>query len=787
LHGLVALLFRRAGIPRRHTSTAAIAAAAILAATAVSVLFLARDRIEEREMGQGRPAVRYVVLDYAAPDASDTEISLSMQAARALRDLLDGWRSVSVVPEAAMEGPAAELFTAGVAPSSYALGTGLAERFDADYRVQVQVRNRDRPGSSESVTRGAEQTIQVNATLFQKSRDRLIDTFDDEGPVDSIGPIMIGIAMNILDLQGDVEDWELLRARSSDHRAVAAFDSARIALWSWRLAEAHRLLEASLERDSIFALAHHLLAETMYWEMARDDERLFELGPRIEFHSAQAERFGAGRLRPTEREAVVAFRAFWRGDYEGARDRYDRLIEHNPHDLEMLVMRGAIEVEDPILVNNEIGEQLPRSNLNVAHRMFDTAMALNQDWELARGHLLEIDRMVIEAAYLRQRGVGFQERGSGSLTPYAKRETVDQVYFCPVYSDSIAWRRLTSSGCPIDSASRATAETLHRQTMNRLEWLAEVYQNQPRHYEELGSLLLWERSLPGCDADPIRSDSLFAAAYEHFQRAFQIREARGDSATPQLQARLANLHLGVGEFDAAIEIGREVLELLPEWKSLRGTPPPSATANPFLAAGEAETAAEIAESIWGRNSVSLQADDGRWIDAQGQYGRLLALEALGASGTGGRAVTDRLVLLRRSWQSKSLSGRDRVALRKAALPYVGLALVHVPAHWRGWFEDWEKYDLEIPALWKGLFAAHSDPPDHLEARERLEESLAEAGVRSDPVRVRATDLYLPILLAQRIGADDVEARLMDRLSRCPLRLDAFEPGWGVMRVLSGAD
>ncbi len=787
LHGLVALLFRRAGIPRRHTSTAAIAAAAIMAATAVSILFLTRDRIQEREMGQGRPAVRYVVLDYAAPDATDTEISLSMQAARVLRDLLDGWRSVSVVPEAAMEGPKADLFTAGVAPSSYALGTGLAERFGADFRVQVQVTSQDPLGASEPVTFNRGQPVQIDVSVFHESRDRLFDTFMEKGPVDSLAPMMTRIAMRILDLQGGAEDWDLLRARSPDHRAVAALDSARVALWAWRLAEAHRLLETALERDSSFALAHHLLAETMYWEMARDDERLFELGGKIDHHSRLADRYADGRLRPGEQQAVLAFRAFWSGHYDSARVLYDSLIRHEANDLEALVMRGAVEVEDPIAIALEDGTLLPRRNLNTARSLFDTATALNPIWELAFGHMHEINLDVTRAARLRWYGIGFEGQDAEPVTPYAKREAGDQLWFCPVIAaDTIAWRSMDENGCPIDAQAEAGAADLHARTVERLDWMADVRRDQPRHHEELADLLLWERALSGCDGDPVSSDSLLASASSHIHRALEMRS----DTTPSQRVFLANLRLANGEVEAARVTVERALDELHEWESRYGTPPPTSAANPFLASGDAALPARIVERVWGENSAAIRDPvygEAASLSTQGQWGRLNVLQALGSVGAAGPEVSEQLSLLRRAWRSAPMSDRDRAALRLASLPYVGPALVHLPEEWSAWFGGWGQYDLPVPPVWEGLFAAAEDPPDLTGARARLARSVALLGTDPFDSRVRAVDLYLPILLAQRTGAEEIEAELMKRLSLCTPSVNGFDASWGVMGSLGVVD
>ena len=49
------------------------------------------------------------------------------------------------------------------------------------------------------------------------------------------------------------------------------------------------------------------------------------------------------------------------------------------------------------------------------------------------------------------------------------------------------------------------------------------------------------------------------------------------------------------------------------------------------------------------------------------------------------------------------------------------------------------------------------------------------------------DLYLPIVLAESIGATDVADGLRGRLSRCALRLDGFDAGWAMWSSLGMID
>jgi hypothetical protein len=273
-------------------------------------------------------------------------------------------------------------------------------------------------------------------------------------------------------------------------------------------------------------------------------------------------------------------------------------------------------------------------------------------------------------------------------------------------------------------------------------------------------------------------------ARRHVERALVIRR----DTTPQDRILLASLYLGSGDLESAIAATERALDDLPGWVSRDSTPPPTAAANSFLAAGRAHPAVEILERVWGENTTGLTdpQDRERSIDAYGMYPVLYALLALGMLEENGSDVTDRIDRLRRAWSDPQLSERDRVALRLASLSYVGPALAHLPDEWEKWFGGWNQYGLDVPPVWKGLFAAAESPPDSLEARARLDEELENLSADPSDRPVRAEDLYLPLVLAERIGAADVEGELRGRLSRCALQLDGFDPGWA-MRSSPGLD
>jgi tetratricopeptide (TPR) repeat protein len=310
-----------------------------------------------------------------------------------------------------------------------------------------------------------------------------------------------------------------------------------------------------------------------------------------------------------------------------------------------------------------------------------------------------------------------------------------------------------------------------------LDHWASVERDQPRHHEELTAFLLWERQTHRCDADLVRADSLLAVARWHFERALEMR---GDT-TPQNRLTLASLYLGSGDLDAALAESDRALERMVGWESQDHAPPAPSAANTYLAAGRSHPAIDILERVWGENTMAFldPQDPNRSIDSADMYGTLNAIEMLGSLGLNGPDVARRFDILHRAWRDAPLPERDRVALRLASLSYVGPALAHSPDEWEEWFGGWDEYGLEPPAIWKGLLAAGEIPADTAEARARLEDALGDLDQKPFARPIRPAQIYLPTLLAERIGADTIAAELRQRLAGCVLRLESLDPGWAM--------
>jgi tetratricopeptide (TPR) repeat protein len=419
-------------------------------------------------------------------------------------------------------------------------------------------------------------------------------------------------------------------------------------------------------------------------------------------------------------------------------------------------------------------------------RMFNTATTLNPDWDLSWGHLIAIVLEVGKIARRGQAGLGFEPPEAEPVTPYERnRDTEEQLWYCPVVeADTIAWREVTIDGCPLDPAAREGASRLYSETVDRVfDWMTGIGLDRPRHHVQLADLLLEERESIGCEGDQVRADSLLDAAQAHFERALEMLA----DTTPQQRVSLANLYLARSDLDRALGQAERALAELPDWEQPgSGVPPPLAAANPFLAAGRPETAARIVARIWSENTASFPhpLDPDRTIRAQGQYARLLSLEGLGFAAEAGPEIAERLSRVLGAWRDAPIPDRDEAALRRATLDIVGPALVHAPELWEDWFADWDRYGLEPPPVWKGFVALSENPLNRTEAVARLEESIAALNARgADSDRVSAAEFYLPLLLARAVGATDTETDLLQRLSRCMLQLDMYDPVWGAFGSL----
>jgi tetratricopeptide (TPR) repeat protein len=717
------------------------------------------------------PLATYVILPWTGGATTEQEAAIAERAARWLGVHLEDWESLRVVAEHALEGHLADIQLAGVGLPTYTLSTALslAGQLGASHVVHVYA------------TEVGDSVVLVTRITAREGPQESEQSFRGEGHEDELEVITAELALEMLGLFDEDVGYDDLVARSPNHLAHQEFQEGRQALRDWRLAEAERLFREALAQDSAFALAHHYLAQTLYWRTARDKERLWDLGPEIEHHSRRAVQYDvSGRLRPLERSHVDAFHAFWTGDFTGARARYDTLLALDPTDLEGLILRGSVELSDPWLVRERDGSLRPQLDLDLARAMYDSSARLSSTWQLAWGRLYDIDVMLARSAF-RNDCLGFHPPDyEETLTPYSKGEASVVAMFCPLVDDgSIVWRAESLSDEDKARAQEGVRQT-HEQTTARLERWALVEKDQPRHREELADWMLWERSLKGCAADPAEADSLARLALDHIQRALADR---GDT-TAEDRVRLAAIAMFDGELEEAARAMDEALDELGNWRSADGPTPPTAAVNPYLAAGDVQMAKAIIEAIFGANTAAVTdpADPDHAIDMTGSFAPLYMLDAIGYLGETGPEVQSVFETLADLWSDERYTDRERAILHWVGLDFAGPALVYFPDLWAEWLDDLGEQGLDMPAVWRGLRIADSRPEEALTA---LGEVLSDLQREREAQTLRATDYFLPIALAERTGSDSVSAELRRQALACPLALSHADFGWGMRRYLVG--
>ncbi len=258
------------------------------------------------------------------------------------------------------------------------------------------------------------------------------------------------VTQEILQLRDRDVPLETLLTESSNPVAHREFQAGLDALYDWRLSEAEGHFREAIREDPEFALPVHYLALTLYWMTSRNPERILDVGPEIARLTQTADALANERgLRPGLRDHVSAFRAFWDGDYELARLRYRELLAADSTDVEAWLLLGAVEFEDPWLIELEDGTLTPRKDLNLSRTAFETAAHLAPELPLSYGHLFEIDRMVADAV-LRRTCPAYERPRGDRLPPFANRVAADQVAFCPVLGrlDRLGARRGSPAGRP---------------------------------------------------------------------------------------------------------------------------------------------------------------------------------------------------------------------------------------------------------------------------------------------------------------------------------------------------
>ena len=709
------------------------------------------------------PRGSYVVLPFEHFGQTPEERELAEQAATRLARQLRGWESVRVVPDFALAGALHDLGAeSAVLPSlDLGLAIGRAQRVGTLIALTTQIQG---------------DTAALEALLYDVGMGHEVSLpIQVTAATGEVDGLVAPVTQEILQLRDRTVPLETLRSESSSPAAHREFQAGLDALYEWRLPEAESRFQAAMEADSSFALPVHYLALTLYWMTARNPERIVDIGPEIARLTIRADGLAAeGGLRPGLRDHVSAFRTFWEGNYDAARQKYREILAADSTDVEAWLLYGAVEFEDPWLVEREDGTLAPRKDLNASRAAFETAARLAPELPLSYGLLFEIDEQVAEAV-IQRACPAFERPGGAPIPPYAGRTVQDLVAFCPVPGDSIRW-------VPHDLWDAMDRSMLDRRTAAMLgattglleRWVA-VRPDQARPHEESAHFALWQRNLESCSSGSERADSLGALALRHLETGLALRP----DTTAEDLVRLAMLRLSVDDLRGAetlVDAALERFQTRVSWNESTGPVVPQSTANLYLATGRPGRAHELLRPTW--DQVTFGTLDPTNVDevlmagpVEPGFGRL---RAAGAAGVTGPPLDSLFRQLEQVWSEPEFDPAQQAFISHAALQLgIGPALAASPEILADWVDAWGENDLEVPAVLLGLAAVERGSTA---ASERLAEARQEL---ASSQRVSASGLFLVGILAERTGQDSLAVALFDRLAACPLGLDQVDLGWGL--------
>jgi hypothetical protein len=708
------------------------------------------------------PLGSYVVLPFTHRGETDEERELAERAAARLTRQLRGWESIRVVSDIALAGVMHDL--------------GIETRTLPSMELGLAIARAQRVGTLVALTTEVDgDSLLLESVLFDvASGTQLRRALLNHADLEDLDGLVAPVAQEVLNLRDRDVDLAALRSESTNPAAHRSYQEGLDALYAWRLEEAAERFREAIAADTAFALPYHRLGLTLYWQTARNPERIIDRGPEIARLAQQADRLAGERgLRPGLRAQISAFRSFWDGDYDDARASVHDLIAADSTDVEAWMLLGAIEYEDPMLATRPDGSLVPRKDLELARRSFETAARLAPEFPLSYGRLFDIDRLVAESA-ARGSCPAYHRPGTGPVPPYGRRSVENVVAFCPMPGDSLVWVPVESMTADRRAAASREAESLRRRTAALIERWAAVRPDQPRPFEEWAGFAVWERGLRDCRSDPAITDSLTRSAARHLATALGLR---GDT-TPEDRIRLAMLRLAAGEVERADSLVAGALEAFTASRggSTSGAPAPDAAANLFVATGRPGRAHEILAPLWAQRSFGAVDPSDQSIVMAGSvepvFGRTVLLAAAGA---GPADVEDGLAKLDAAWARDDLDGRGRALLREASLNLgAAPALVASPRRLIVWERDWEAEGIKVPEALRGLAAAAAG--DEATAAVLLDSALA---ATASSARLGLESQYLAAALAERLRRDSTAAALYASVRDCPLSLDRFDSRWGL--------
>ncbi|HSM07411.1 MAG TPA: hypothetical protein VLA33_00155 [Gemmatimonadota bacterium] len=737
----------------------------LLAAAAVGTLLLATSWLVALRLGSADPA--YAVEDprgsyLVAPlglrsDAAD-DASLADHVARRLTRQLRGWETLRTVTTAAYDGMASKLGLEQDDLPSLSQARDMAKSQRAGSLIGLEL---DVDGDS----------LYLEALLYDVAEDEEFGSpILTAGPADDLDGLVAPIAQWILQIRDQETSIEELRRESPNPNAHQDFDAGLEALRNWHLSEAERQFRSAIERDSLFTNALHYLALTLYWQTARESRLVLENGPEIARLTQAANRaLGSRSVRPGFRDHIEAFRAFWEGEYDVARDLYARILAVDSSDVEAWLLLGAVELEDPLLESTLEG-LTPRRNLNLARRAFETAADIAPDWQLAYGMLFDIDRALLDAAR-NERCPGFDPPETRPRPPFMQTKAATQVGFCPVVDDSIEWIPHTEFSAANRTDAIERADSLAQRSRELIETWAQIHPEQARPHEELANWLTWRRSNLGCQQDSASLRQITRNILRERERALELR---GDTMPADL-LRLAMLRLAADDVDEARRLLNEGMT------NIRDETVPPETANILVALGKPDTAIALSRPQWSTWSWGTRDPDGGPPILAGDVAEpIVRIRLRAAAGDVGESLRAPFERLFDTWSGPEYSASQSAHLRSLGLRLgLGPGLAMNPDVRRRWFSGWEAAGLEVPVLWRGFLAADSaagTEGDLPEVGRALDAELARLRTAET---TSAENHFLAGLLAQITGRHEAAVDQLKQIESCPLSLHALSEGWGL--------
>jgi serine/threonine protein kinase/tetratricopeptide (TPR) repeat protein len=708
-----------------------------------------------------------VVLPFHAPTSTPRDDSLGALLADELIRQLNGWQGLTAVTQVSLTGP---MFDAGMQGPAIRLiedGYRIAGAVGADELLTVAVAVK---GDSAWLTVNVFQS--TPRALLPRSRWRdWGNPITYGGPASDLFALAAPAVSRILGLEATAEGLARLQRYSRNPTALSQFQEGRRLLDEWNLSEAESHLRRAADLDSTFALAHHFLALTRYWQAVEVGD-VTTRGPEI----ARLETKAVAHAQPlpsVEQDHIRAFHAFMvLGDYETARNAYRRLLVRDSTDVYASLLLGSIEFSDPWLTRVRGGGLAPRRNYNEAMRAFRNAIRLSPGFDLGYGQLFNIytrarQSMDQDAATL------FFEPGERLIAPWENVQPTGEMrafYLFPL--DSLTWvDRTTFAGAGADQAQIVDSLESPRleQGARRLEgelfpilerWLR-YDSSSVRANKEMATWIIREVTRPWTIAPPEWITERVRNARTHLRTALDL----SSDTLPRDLLLLANLDLALGEVPTAVTLVGEALASDGVSNADRGL-----AANVFAATGQVS---RLLALDLGLPPVRFAQEGLVPVGDGGPH--LLRLRVLASTGVGGPRLETSLRELERAWGPPDYSPEESRSLwTNQMMQAVAPALVLERTALR-------RYTSNIDSVHPLVRAFQLVDSDSAAARIQLMQALAEPY----PTLGQAGTMYLGGLAAQMLADHSLAARAFARLDSLPPDLRGFSPTWGY-RTLSYA-